>query len=206
MDEDRFITQIVSAYVKYKREERLEMLKSNSMSEVNQIPIVLSMRCSDDLLFIHQHLCALDFKRMSHDLKGELTSLDVIDDLATTFWHLDRKNLTLNYTPKYAIVRKAKNPVGRPKAQSVELFRERYKPENKIYTLGELAGIDEKHIWTIERRPLRNPKRDKLYILPGIRYNNLEKQWEVVGYIKTENERISAKEQYMWNQINGEVK
>jgi hypothetical protein len=130
----------------------------------------------------------------------------VIEDLATTFWHLDRKNLTLNYTPKYAIGNKTKNPVGRPKVETVEAFRDKYKPESKVYTLGELAGINEKHIWTIERRPLRNPKRDKLYILPGIRYNNLEKQWEVVGYIKTENEWISVKEQYMWNQPNGEIK
>lgn len=206
MDDSKRISKIVQQYVKYKEEE-------NKMFKKKPLPLFFGITCVEDLLNIHQKICALDLKRMSGDLKDENTKYDVFEDINITLLNLDKESDTLNksipgvtFTPKYAISAKNKRPVGRPKAKSIEVFREMYRPEAKIYTIKEITNIPTNNIWTIERRPLRNPKSDKLYILPGVRQNNLEKQWEVTGYIVTEVPWTDDIEQYKWNQPQPQTK
>jgi len=198
MNEDKMINQIVDAYV----ENAAEDAKIGHTT----LPIGFNVECKDTLTQIHQNAMPLDFKRMYRDLNNT-NRFALFGDIFAMLYTINKQDWMFDdFTPEYRVKDKSKRSVGRPVAQGIEVFRERYKPESKIYSLIELGETNSLHVWTLEQRPLRNPKGDKLYILPGIRYTNKAKQWEVIGYLKAEVPWLNATEQYTWNRLKDQPK
>ena len=198
MNEDKLITHIVNAYVEEKEED--------AKLEHTALPLGFNVECRDTLMQIHQNVMPLDFKRMYKDINNS-NRFNVTADIFAMLYTINKEDWVFdNFTPEYRVKDKSKRSVGRPAAQGIEVFRERYKPESKIYSLIELGETNSLHVWTLEQRPLRNPKGDKLYILPGIRYNDKVKQWEVIGYLKAEVPWLNATEQYTWNRLKDQLK
>jgi hypothetical protein len=197
MNEDKMINQIVDAYVENAALDAVDGL----------LPIGFNVECRDTLTQIHQNAMPLDFKRMYRDLNNGSARFNVFGDIFAMIQTINKQDWMFDdFTPEYRIKETNRRSVGRPVAQGVEVFRERYKPESKIYPLDGIIETNYKHVWTLEQRPLRNPKGDKLYILPGIRYNDKVKQWEVIGYLKATVPWLNATEQFTWNRLKDQLK
>lgn len=199
------IHSIALAYYKFKQKEYEEEHGVNR----KKIPFHFVITHVEELAKIHQSVCALDLKHMVGDLKKVGEKYDVYQDLETIFYQLNKTNSvwTLDkdmpegqtFIPKYIKKPKDVNPIGRPISQDVNVFRTKYQPETKVYKEEELIDIDEKQIWTIERRPKANPKKDKLYILPGLRHTDCYRHWNVIGYLKATVPWTDSKEQFKWD-------